>query len=130
MRPPGADHCRERTRLLNRSIILLNFQMSAEPARFCWDDIALDKVTEMVSRKEVNAGAARLAQTYLKKGAISPRHSHAAPQWIYVLQGAIVVAMDSSTCAVREGEVIRIDAGSAHQVEATDDAFLLDSVGA
>ena len=103
--------------------------MTAATARFCWDQIALDKVTEMVSRKEVNAGAARWSQTYLKKGTISPRHSHDAPQWIYVLQGSIAVTLDTGTHSIREGEVMRLDSGVAHQVEATEDAFLLDAVG-
>jgi len=104
--------------------------MTAEAARFCWDEIALDRVTEMVSRKEIQAGAARLSQTYLKKGAVSPRHTHDEPQWIYVLQGSISVMLETGTQTIREGEVIRIGAGAAHQVEATDDTFIFDAVGA
>jgi quercetin dioxygenase-like cupin family protein len=104
--------------------------MTAAAARFCWDEIALDRVTEMVSRKEISAGGARLSQTYLKKGAVSPWHRHDEPQWVYVLQGSISVMLEKGTQTVREGEVIRIEAGAAHQVEAMDDAFVFDAVGA
>ena len=43
------------------------------PARataFRWDDIPLERVTEMVARKVVIADGQMMAQTYLKKGAI------------------------------------------------------------
>ena len=43
-----------------------------------WDEIALDKVTEMISRKIVTGEREMLAQIYLKRGALVPMHSHGA----------------------------------------------------
>ena len=54
-----------------------------------WDEIALDKVTEMISRKVVTGEREMLAQIYLKKGALVPMHSHESEQITYVLQGAL-----------------------------------------
>jgi hypothetical protein len=41
-----------------------------------WDELALEKVTEMISRKIVTGEREMLAQIYLKKGAIVPMHNH------------------------------------------------------
>ena len=41
-----------------------------------WDEIALEKVTEMVSRKIVTGEREMLAQVYLKRGCLVPMHSH------------------------------------------------------
>ena len=43
----------------------------------------------MVSRKEITGAELALVQTYLKKGALVPRHAHGAEQLIYVLHGAL-----------------------------------------
>jgi len=94
--------------------------------RFCWDEIPLDKVTEMVSRKEICADGDRIAQTYLKKGALVPLHAHEAPQWVYVLQGALELTIGAEVHLLREGEVLRIAARTEHQAEAMEDTFVLD----
>ena len=41
-----------------------------------WDEIALEKVTEMISRKIVTGEREMLAQIYLKRGALVPMHPH------------------------------------------------------
>src|SRR5678815_5221613 len=94
--------------------------------RFCWDEIPLDKVTEMVSRKEICAECGGLSQTYLKKGALVPLHAHEASQWLYVLQGALAVTIGTEVQVLREGEVLRIAARTEHQAEAMEDTFVMD----
>ena len=54
-----------------------------------WDEIALEKVTEMISRKIVTGDREIVAQIYLNKGALVPMHSHESEQMTYVLQGAV-----------------------------------------
>ena len=59
----------------------------ARPTRGCtvseavrlhrWDEIALEKVTEMISRKFVTGHREMLAQVYLKRGAVVPMHAAA-----------------------------------------------------
>ena len=97
--------------------------------RFCWDEIPLDKVTEMVSRKEICADGDGLSQTYLKKGALVPLHAHEASQWVYVLQGVLAVTIGRDVQVLREGEVLRISARTEHQAEAMEDTFVLDVRG-
>ena len=91
-----------------------------------WDELALEKVTEMISRKIVTGEREMLAQIYLKKGAVVPMHSHESEQITYVLQGALRFLIDGEQITVREGEVLVIPSWVEHQAEALDDTFELD----
>jgi quercetin dioxygenase-like cupin family protein len=91
-----------------------------------WDEIALDKLTELVSRKIIAGDREMLVQTYLKRGALVPRHAHESEQMTYVLQGALRFVIASEELIVREGEVLHIPSGLEHQAEALEDTFELD----
>ena len=91
-----------------------------------WDEIELEKVTEMISRKIVTGEREMLAQIHLKKGALVPRHEHEAEQLTYVLQGALRFLVGGEEITVREGEVLHVPSNVPHQAEALDDTFELD----
>jgi quercetin dioxygenase-like cupin family protein len=97
------------------------------PARLHrWDEITLDKVTEMISQKIVAGQREMLAQIYLKRGALVPIHSHDSEQMTYVLQGSIRFLVGGEEIIVREGEVLHIPSHVPHQAEALEDTFELD----
>ena len=75
-----------------------------------WDEIALEKVTEMLSRKLVTGEKEMLAQIYLKRGAIVPMHSHESEQLTYVLQGALKFLIGGEEIIPREA----FELASAH----------------
>jgi quercetin dioxygenase-like cupin family protein len=91
-----------------------------------WDELALEKVTEMISRKIVSGEREMLAQIYLKKGALVPMPSHESEQMTSVLQGALKFLIAGEEITVREGEVLHIPSWVEHQAEALDDTFELD----
>jgi quercetin dioxygenase-like cupin family protein len=91
-----------------------------------WDEIALEKITEMISQKIVAGEREMLAQIYLKRGALVPIHSHESEQMTYILQGALKVVAGGEEITVREGEVLHIPSGLPHQAEALEDTFELD----
>ena len=91
-----------------------------------WDEIALEKVTEMLSRKAVVGERTMLVQVYVKRGCLVPLHTHESEQMTYVLQGAIKFLVNGEEITVREGEVLLIPAGIDHQAEALEDTFELD----
>ena len=91
-----------------------------------WDEIALERVTEMISRKLVTGAREMIAQIYLKKGAIVPMHRHESEQLTYVLQGAMKFVVGGEEFTVREGEVLHIASQALHQAEALEDTFELD----
>jgi quercetin dioxygenase-like cupin family protein len=91
-----------------------------------WDEIELEKITEMMSQKIVAGEREMLAQTYLKRGALVPMHAHDSEQMTYILQGALRVVVDGEEITVREGEVLHIPSRVPHQAEALEDTFELD----
>ena len=91
-----------------------------------WDEIALDKITELMSQKLVTGTHQMLAQTYLKQGALVPFHAHASEQMTYVLQGGLRFLINGEEITVREGEVLHIPSWLPHQAEAIDDTFEMD----
>lgn len=91
-----------------------------------WDDIALEKVTEMISRKVIGGEREMMAQIYLKRGCIVPMHSHESEQMTYVLSGAMKFLINGEETIVREGEVLIIPSWLPHQAEALDDTFEMD----
>lgn len=99
--------------------------MSGRATLVRWEDLTLDKVTEMVARKAIAGAEHVLVQTYLKKGALVPAHTHESEQVIYVLQGALSVIVDGQEHTVRDGDVLFVPGGAAHQAEALDDTFVL-----
>jgi len=91
-----------------------------------WDEIALEKVTEMLSRKIVTGEREMIAQIYLKRGCLVPMHSHESEQMTYILQGALKFLIGGEEITVREGEVLHIPSWVEHQAEALEDTFELD----
>jgi quercetin dioxygenase-like cupin family protein len=97
------------------------------PARLSrWDEISLEKITEMVSRKIIPGDRVMLAHVYLKRGALVPMHRHESEQMTYVLQGALRADVGGVEFTVREGEVLHVPPGVLHQAEALDDTLELD----
>jgi quercetin dioxygenase-like cupin family protein len=81
-----------------------------------WDEITLEKVTEMISQKIVAGEREMLAQIYMKRGALVPMHAHESEQMTYILQGAMRFLV----------EVLHIPSRVPHQAEALEDTFELD----
>jgi len=91
-----------------------------------WDEIALEKVTELLSRKIVSGDREMIVQVYVKRGCLVPMHAHESEQMTYVLQGALKYFVAGEEIVVREGEVLHIPSGVEHQAEALEDTFELD----
>ena len=94
--------------------------------QYRWDEIAAERVTDMISRKLVTGEREMIAQIWLKKGAIVPMHDHVSEQITYIFQGALRFTITGEEFIVREGEVLHIPSSVPHQAEALDDTFELD----
>ncbi len=90
-----------------------------------WDELDLEKVTELISRKLIAGDRQMLVQVYLKRGALVPLHAHESEQMTYVLDGMLKVRVAQEEVIVRDGEVVRIPSGVLHQTEALADTFEL-----
>jgi quercetin dioxygenase-like cupin family protein len=92
-----------------------------------WDELAQEKVTEMVSRKVIAGARQTMAQVWFKKGALVARHTHESEQVTYVLDGAVRCMVDGEDLVVRAGEVFVVPSGVPHQIEVLDDTLVIET---
>ncbi len=94
-----------------------------------WDDIPLEKVTDVIDRKIINGERMMLTHVYLKKGSVVPMHHHDNEQLTYILDGALkfwIGTEDAEPLIVRSGEVLVIPSQVPHKAEALEDTLDVD----
>ncbi len=93
-----------------------------------WDDLARERMNEKIDRRFVTGERTMLAQVFLAKGAIVPRHQHESEQVIYILEGALRlwIGDERAEHVVRAGEVLVIPGNVPHEAEALEDTLDLD----
>lgn len=100
-----------------------------EPTHTRWADVPLEKVTGLLDRKLITGERMMLAQVFLKKGCIVPRHSHENEQFTYILEGVLRFSLGENQdrqVDVRAGEVLHIPSNVPHQAEALEDTLDVD----
>jgi quercetin dioxygenase-like cupin family protein len=102
--------------------------MSAGTRFHRWDDLPREQVNDQLGRRLITGARMMLAQVYLDKGCIVPRHSHENEQITYVLEGALRfwIGEERREQVVRAGEVLVIPSGVLHEAEALEDTLDLD----
>lgn len=102
---------------------------SKEITHHRWSDVPLETVTPMLDRKLITGDGMMIAQVFLKKGCIVPRHQHHNEQLTYILEGALRFYLgddESRVQDVRAGEVLHIPSMAWHKAEALEDTLDLD----
>lgn len=94
-----------------------------------WSDIPLETLSPLLDRKLITGDGMMLAQVFLKKGCIVPRHQHHNEQLTYILKGALRFFLNEDEARVvdvHEGEVLHIPAWAWHKAEALEDTLDVD----
>ena len=94
-----------------------------------WSQVSLETVTPMLDRKLITGDDMMIAQVFLKKGCIVPRHQHHNEQLTYILEGALrfwIGEDESRVQDVHAGEVLHIPSNVWHKAEALEDTLDLD----
>jgi quercetin dioxygenase-like cupin family protein len=103
--------------------------MTKPATHYRWDEIPLEKVTDMLDRKLITGDRMMLAHVYLKKGCIVPKHSHENEQLTYILEGALLFTLGEEQnveVTVSAGEVLHIPSNLPHKAVALDDTLDVD----
>lgn len=80
-----------------------------------------------VQRRFVSGERTTVAQIWLDKGALVPRHTHESEQVSYIVSGALRFTLDDGdVVTVRAGEVLVIPSNMPHAAEALEDTYDLD----
>jgi len=102
---------------------------SATVRHVCWNDLPKETVTDQLSRRLVTGERVMLAQVYLDKGCIVPRHSHENEQITWIVEGALkfwIGEDGKEEVIVRAGEVLHIPSNVPHMAEALEDTLDVD----
>jgi quercetin dioxygenase-like cupin family protein len=105
----------------------------AEAVKSVWDEIPLEHLSPLISRKLVYNDRLMLAQVFLKTGAVVPAHEHVNEQGTYILEGCLRFWLGEHADApgdvytdVGAGEVLMIPGGLRHRAVALADTLDLD----
>lgn len=93
---------------------------------FRWDDVPLEAMSDVISRKIISGEKAMVAQVFIKKDAVVPAHQHESEQITYILEGALKFELDGKEVVVRKGEVLHIPSNVVHRAVALEDTLDLD----
>src|SRR4026209_1038051 len=94
-----------------------------------WHSMRKERVSDMPERRLITGDRMMLAQVYLQKGCIVPRHSHENEQLTYILEGALYfwIGEDGSEeITVHAGEVLLIPSNIPHMAEALEETLDVD----
>jgi quercetin dioxygenase-like cupin family protein len=94
-----------------------------------WEEIPLERLTEMASRRVIAGARQQLAHVWLKRGALVARQAHPAEQIVFVMDGAMRYRVDGpgEEVVLRTGDVLVIPANVPHQAIALDDSLVLQT---
>ncbi|HKZ79832.1 MAG TPA: cupin domain-containing protein [Pyrinomonadaceae bacterium] len=98
-------------------------------AFYRWEDMPIEKVSDVLERRLITGDRIMLTHVYLKKGSIVPRHSHENEQITYILEGGLrfwIGSDEAEMIDVRAGEVLHIPSFVEHKAEALEDTVDVD----
>lgn len=105
----------------------------ADVRKLAWNDVHLEELSPLISRRLIHSERMMLAHVLLKKGAIVPAHDHHNEQFTYILSGALrfwigehADAPGETYTDVHAGEVLVIPSHVRHRAEALEDTLDVD----
>jgi quercetin dioxygenase-like cupin family protein len=104
-------------------------QTAQSVTHYRWSDVPRETVSPQLDRKLITGQRMMIAQVFLKKGCIVPRHSHENEQLTYILEGALrfwIGEDESQEIVVSAGEVLQIPSNVPHKAEALEDTLDVD----
>lgn len=103
--------------------------MTPQFTHYRWDELDREELGPLLGRRLITGDKAMLAQVYLRKGAVVPKHEHHNEQFTYILEGALrfwIGDDESQTIDVQAGEVLHLPPHLPHKAEALEDTLDLD----
>ena len=103
--------------------------MPAEARLHSWQAMPQEELSPQIGRKMIVGERMMLAQIFLKKGTVVPRHAHENEQITYILEGALrfhLGAAGEQEVIVQAGEVLTIPSNLPHTAEALEDTLDVD----
>src|SRR5262249_18459481 len=94
-----------------------------------WEDLPREALKPDLARRLISTERMMLAQVYLDKGCVVPRHSHENEQLTYIVDGLLRFWLgedESETVDVAAGEVLHLPSNLPHKAEALETTLDID----
>ncbi len=94
-----------------------------------WQDLPREELHDRLSRRLITGDRVMLAQVYLKKGCVVPKHSHENEQITWVVEGLLRLKLGEDGEQVVDlgpGGVLHIPPHIPHSAEALEDTLDVD----
>ena len=91
-----------------------------------WENIPLEQMNPLVSRRVMHGAQMTVAQVNLAKGAVVPEHHHPPEQTPLLQAGKLVFFMGGDEVEVNAGEMLNIPPHIPHKVEALENSVAID----
>jgi quercetin dioxygenase-like cupin family protein len=93
---------------------------------FSWDGVRTEVMNPKIRRKVISGERAMVAQVFIAKDAVVPKHQHESEQLTYIMEGALKFELEGREVIVRKGEVLHIPSNVPHRAVALEDTLDLD----
>lgn len=97
--------------------------------RVRWDDMPREQLMAGVQRRFLWGEKSMVAQIWLKKGTVVPRHVHVSEQISFIVEGALRLKLGDDLSEIHEvkaGEVLVIPSNVPHEALALEDTYDMD----
>jgi quercetin dioxygenase-like cupin family protein len=95
-----------------------------------WDDMPRERLGPLLERRFITGEHITLAQFFLARGCVVPKHAHASEQITHVIRGKLRLRLGANledTFDVGPGEVLLIPSDVPHDAEALEDTMVFDA---
>ena len=99
---------------------------NALPSLYHFDQMPIEKVSDLISRQYIYGSESMLVRWFLKKGAVVPLHHHVNEQITWITKGSVKVYSQGNVYIVKAGDVIVIPPNVPHQFVALEDTIDID----
>jgi quercetin dioxygenase-like cupin family protein len=104
--------------------------MADRGTQYRWEDMPREELSPTIGRRFVSGESVMLAQIYLEKGAIVPKHAHENEQITWVVEGLLRLKLGDDGAQVVDlgpGDVLHIPAHLPHEAEALENTLDVDA---
>jgi quercetin dioxygenase-like cupin family protein len=95
-----------------------------------WDDMPKEPLKPDLGRRLISTERMMIAQVFLQKGCVIPKHEHENEQLTYILEGTLRLWLGEDDAEevfdVHAGEVLHIPSHVPHRAQALEDTLDLD----
>jgi quercetin dioxygenase-like cupin family protein len=93
---------------------------------FAWDSVKKEVMNEKIWRKVISGEKAMLAQIFIAKDGVVPKHQHESEQLACALDGSIKLELEGKEVVLHKGEILLIPSNVPHSAVALEDYFGLE----